>query len=159
MAKPNFHLRNITDGLKATDIFWIYRNKSVVPVKGLSIDSLAFGEDTITLNKNLQVNGNVSISGSLTLFDLLNVRAINVTRVDTAITETIDVTTCTTIRQTAAGITTSLSGVTEGTAITIINDSNGNNVITETIDDVVNPTIYCGETFDMEYNGTNWNLT
>lgn len=53
MSKVNFHLRNITDGLQATDVHWIYRNGSIVPVKGLSMDTLAFGEDFVTLNKKL----------------------------------------------------------------------------------------------------------
>ena len=54
-------LKNITEALKPTDIFAVYRDKTWIPVKGLRFDNLIFGDPTI-LETNLQVNGYVEVT-------------------------------------------------------------------------------------------------
>jgi len=76
----------------------------------------------------------------------------------TSTTETIDVETATFIRQTASGITTSLSNVVTGSRMKITNRSGGDNTLNITVQGEVSPTIYDGETFDLIYNGTDWDL-
>lgn len=146
MTTRNFHTRNVTDGLKATDIHWILRGTSVIPVKGLSIDSLSFGEDFLTLNKDFIING------------YINYDALVGTPVDTAVTETIDSKTCTVVRQTASGITTTLSNLELGTEVTIFNVSTGSNTIGHTINGIVSPSIKKKEAFKLMFNGTDFDL-
>ncbi len=78
--------------------------------------------------------------------------------VSTAITETIDVNTCTVIKQTVSGIITSLSNVVLGTRMMIKNSGGGNNTLNITIEGNVSPIIYDGEGFNMVFNGTDWDL-
>jgi len=76
----------------------------------------------------------------------------------TAITESIDTDLYTVIRQTASGITTTLTSLTTNSAVTIKNRSGGNNIINHTVDGVATPTIYDGESFRLVYNGTDFDI-
>lgn len=78
--------------------------------------------------------------------------------ISTAITETIDATTCTIIKQTASGIITSLSNVIEGTRMMVKNSGGGNNTLNITIEGNVSPLIFDREGFNMVFNGTDWDL-
>lgn len=72
----------------------------------------------------------------------------------TATTESIDASAYDIIRQTASGITTTLTGLSTGVDVTIKNDSGGINVISNTIDGTGSQSIYDGESFHLTYNGT-----
>jgi gamma-glutamylcyclotransferase (GGCT)/AIG2-like uncharacterized protein YtfP len=78
------------------------------------------------------------------------------TIVTTSTTESIDVETCTLIRQTASGITTSLSNISTGSAVTIKNRGGGDNTINLTIDGVASPLLADGDSVRLAYNGTDW---
>tara|TARA_Y100000310_G_scaffold205962_1_gene206306 strand:- start:1190 stop:1843 length:654 start_codon:yes stop_codon:yes gene_type:complete len=78
--------------------------------------------------------------------------------ITTSTTETVDVTTGTVIRQTANGITTSLSGHTTGRSVYIKNAGGGDNTLNITVDGDVSPVIKDGESFHIMYNGTDWDL-
>lgn len=62
------------------------------------------------------------------------------------------------IRQLEQNITTTLVNPSTGISIVIKNRSNGDNIIGATIDGVVNPTISSGESFEIVYNGTDWDI-
>jgi hypothetical protein len=72
----------------------------------------------------------------------------------TSTTESINATSCDIIRQTSAGITTTLTGLASGVEVTIKNDSGGTNVISNTIGGEGNQSLYDGESFHLVYNGT-----
>ena len=82
--------------------------------------------------------------------------AVTETIATTSTTETVDVTTCTLLRQTASGITTSLSGMVTGSRIIIKNRGGGNNTINVTIDGVSAPILDDKSSIDLIYNGTDW---
>ena len=148
MAKVNFHLRNITDGLKATDIHWVYRNGSIVPIKGLSIDSLSFGATSLTLNKNFIVNGYIDtehLSGNI---------------YESTTTETVDVTGYTNIHVTTSGVTLSLTGMLSDSFTTIKNISGGDIYLNFNIlfagETVTAPiTMPSGDSYPLVYDLTN----
>ena len=52
----NIRLKNITEKLKSTDIFAVYRDKTWIPVKGLRFEDLIFG-DPLEIDSNVQING------------------------------------------------------------------------------------------------------
>jgi outer membrane receptor protein involved in Fe transport len=106
-----------------------------------------------------QPDGNVELAVATTKYVDDAVQAKKETIVTTAITETVDVNTCTLLRQTASGITTSLSGMVAGSILTIKNRGGGDNTLNITIDGVVSPIIADGESFTVVYNGTDWDLT
>ena len=60
----NIRLSNITEALKATDVFAVYRDGTWIPVQGLRFDDLIFGDPTI-LDGNFQVNGNTIFNGDM----------------------------------------------------------------------------------------------
>lgn len=74
----------------------------------------------------------------------------------TSTTETVDISSVGVIRQTASGITTSLSNVVSGSTITIINDSGGNNTLNITFMGAALPILQDKESITMTYNGTDW---
>jgi hypothetical protein len=78
------------------------------------------------------------------------------TIVTTSTTESIDVETCTIIRQTASGVTTSLINISTGSAVTIKNRGGGDNTINLTIDGVASPLLADGDSVRLAYNGTDW---
>ena len=82
--------------------------------------------------------------------------AVTETVATTSTTETIDVTTCTVLRQTANSITTSLSTMATGSRIVIKNRGGGANALNVTVDGVASPSIADGEAWDIMYNGTDW---
>lgn len=106
------HTKNVTEELKSTDIFWVLRKGSVVPVKGLRFDDLIFSDPPV-FDSDLQVNGYV------------NLQHIAGNIYDCSTTETVDVSTYTNIHVSVSGITLSLTGMLSDSFITIKNLSDG----------------------------------
>lgn len=78
--------------------------------------------------------------------------------VNTSTSETIILSYNSYIRQTAGGITTSLSGAQVGMITRIKNASDNPNTLGITIDGCTNPIIEKNESFTIVYNGTDWDL-
>jgi gamma-glutamylcyclotransferase (GGCT)/AIG2-like uncharacterized protein YtfP len=76
----------------------------------------------------------------------------------TAITESINASTTDIIRQTASGITTTLTGLSTGVEVTVKNDSGGTNIIANIIGGEANQPLYDGESFHLVYNGTDLDI-
>jgi hypothetical protein len=78
--------------------------------------------------------------------------------VSTSTDETISLSFNTYIKQTASGITTTLSGAVKGMLVRIKNKSDNPNTLSLTADGCLNPTINKDETFVMVYNGSDWDI-
>ena len=108
------------------------------------------------------------MNGEKQIADLTPISAINTefdTKLDklsvdypTAITEAIDITSVDFIRQTASGITTSITGEVLYKILNIKNASGGDNIINLTIESEVSPVIKNRELFKIRYNGTDWDM-
>ena len=104
--------------------------------------------------EDITINGVLTIEGDLVIFDLEIPSRI----VESSTTESINVELYEVIRQTASGITLSLSGMIEGSKITIVNASTGTNTLNFTIQGAATPSIYTRESYSIVYNGTDWDV-
>ena len=97
----------------------------------------------------------VTYSGTQTTFgSLTEHKAIKGTVFRTTISESIDASLFTSIRQNTSGISTTLTGAVDGSRIRIHNASGGDCTIVGTVNGSVNPIIKDRETWDMEYHAT-----
>lgn len=146
----NIRLKNITESLKSTDIFAVYRDKTWIAVKGLRFDDLVFGDPTV-LEASLNIVGDLDVSGSITMSTVLSDRqtASTTTNYDTSTFTTLDIDT--------ASITATLTNAVIGRKVRVEgNFSTGSSTIGCTYRGTVNPKIYPDEVFEMEYDGSEW---
>lgn len=133
------------------------------------ISSDNFSYNVIALNKTVkiptnqqmlvhdtcEISGVLVIEGELFVFDLTPPNRV----VDTSTSESINIELYELIRQTASGITTSLSGAVIGSSITITNRSGGSNTLNITIQGTASPTLKDKESFSLTYNGIDYDFT
>ena len=143
----DIRLNNITEALKPTDVFAVYRNKTWIPVKGLRFDDLIFGDPTV-FDGNLQING------------YINADSFIQTIVVTSATETIDSQTFTRLEQDTAGITTTLSNISDSAMVSIANRSTGDTYFNHDIE--LQGTVYTapvtipsGDVYNLTYDNAN----
>lgn len=133
----------------------------LVSKENFSYETIATGK-TVTVPTNQQmlvyeeliVDGTLVLNGEVVVFDLEPLSRI----VATSTTESINIDLFETVRQTASGITTSLSNVSTGSKITITNRSGANNTLNMTVQGVTSPTIKDAESYSLLYNGTDYDL-
>lgn len=104
--------------------------------------------------KEITIDGVLIIDGELFVFDIEPFNRI----INTAASESINIELYEVIKQTASGITTSISGAETGSKVTITNRSGGDNTINLTVQGDVSPTISDGESFSLVYSGTEYEL-
>jgi hypothetical protein len=125
-----------------------------------TVFNAGFKNRNFTIRK--QTSGQAAVYNAnldlLTLDTVTAHTALRETVVNTTISESIDVETCTVISQDTAGITTTLTNVSTGSRIIVNNNSGGACTIGATILGTTNPTINDQESYLMFFNGTEWRL-
>ena len=120
--------------------------------EGVTVE-VPINQEMIT-HSELIVAGELVLEGGVVVFDTKNlVRIIN-----SAISESINIELFEVIRQTASGITTSLSGVVTGSSIVITNRSGGDNILNITIQGTASPIIKDAESFSLVFNGVDYDF-
>jgi len=90
---------------------------------------------------------------------LLQCKERDTTQIETEITEIIDLSVYGIVKQVSNfGLVTSFTGHVAKQTITVINQSGGANTLNITVDEVISPKIYDGESLTMYFNGTDWSL-
>ena len=133
-----------------------------IDAANFSYNTIASGA-TITIPTNQQmlvyeeitIDGVLVIDGELVVFDLEPLNRL----VATAVTESIDIGLYEVVRQTASGITTTMSNNVEGSEITITNRSGADNTLNLTVQGTASPTIRDLESWSLVYNGTDYDFT
>jgi len=103
---------------------------------------------------NITVDGTLTVDGDLVVLDQKQSERV----LETSETETINAELYEVIKQTASGITTSLSGVIKGSKVSIVNSSSGSNTLNITVQGEASPTIYSRESFSLVYNGSDFDI-